>query len=453
MPIIVSGVRQKAIGVITLIVIFTIIGSLIIFKQPPISEHTAYETQVQEIFEDAKIQFELIRNVTLPSDITLYICTKQQAIDRWGQEPANSDNNVDNSFLRQENIYKSLFLMEENESLNDVRADWVAGWTAVTVGHEIYVIYENFWPWDMPNAEATLIHELTHVWQTRLPTSTSYDNEKAQNALIEGDASYMADCYKTQYNSNIPVSNSRSSQSFSLNINNYLFSPSHTVVFLSAFSYVQQLNSVYPNVPDAVTNLNWFPYIQGKTFVSAIINDSKGSWDRLDQCYTLKYIPVSTAQILHPNKYFLGETPKNPIAPTLNDNSWTIIPSNYGSSSDTYGEYFIYIMLNHWLNNDSQAQKVATGWNGDTFTYYQKDNNFLFTWNITWNSTQDAAEFNKAFTDMMNLTQAPLKNNNQWITNNRQLTLIWDPNTTETIIICCSITGNQIITTPMVLIK
>jgi hypothetical protein len=424
--------KQKIISVITLIIIFTIIGSLIIFKQSPIPNFTVYKTQVHEIFEDAKIHFEHIRGVTLPQNITLFIYTKQQAIDRWGKGQPNLGN--DNSLIRQENIYRSLFLMNENESLNDITADWIAGWTAVTVDNEIYVIYENFWPWDMPNAEAILIHELTHVWQNKLPLPTNYDNDQAQNALLEGDASYMADYYKTQYNNNNNRNSGSGNSSISQNNNNYPLPVANLLTFL----YNPQLNFVYPNVLNTVTNLNLFPYIQGKTFVSTLIDNYNGNWSKLDQCYMSPYIPSTTEQILHPNKYFTGETTKNPTAPTLTDDSWTIIPSKYGYPSNVYGEYFIYVMLNNWLNDDNQAQKAATGWNGDTFTYYEKNNEFLFTWNINWHSTQDAAEFNQAFTDMLKLTQAKPQdnNNNQWLTNNRYLTLTWNPNTTTTLIIC-----------------
>ncbi|MCL1970524.1 MAG: basic secretory family protein [Candidatus Bathyarchaeota archaeon] len=429
MPIIATDVKKKTIGIVTIIIIFTILGSLLVFRQPQNSNFTAYERQLYKIFEDAKIQFERIRDVILPQNITISVYTKQQAIDRWGKEQSNLSN--DTYLLRQENIYKSLFLLGENESLSDTAVDWIADWTAVSVGNDIYVIYENFWPWDMPNAEATLIHELTHVWQNTLPTPTSYDADKAQNALIEGDASYMADYYKAQYNHNNNGSSNNSNSE-----NNIYYPP--FITNLSALLYTSQLGSCYPNVPDAVTSLNWFPYIQGKIFVSAIIDNYGGSWDGLNQCYMPSYMPSSTAQILHPHKYFIGETPKNPLASQLNDDSWTIIPCRYGCASDTYGEYFIYVMLNHWLNDVNQAQKIAAGWNGDTLTYYEKGNEFLFTWSINWDSTQTASAFSQAFNNMINLTQATPQS--QCNTSNRHITLIWDSNTTTTLITCCSTT-------------
>jgi hypothetical protein len=426
----VSGVKRKIIGVVILIVIFTILCSVLVFDRPQDPDLIDYKVQVNQIFKDAKIQFEYLRNVTLPRNIKLFVYTKQQAIDRWGKESFLADTA---SIVRQENIYKSLFLMTENESLQSASTDWVASWTAVTVDNEIYVIYENFQPWDMPNAEAILIHELTHVWQNSILSPITYDNYLSQNALIEGDASYMADYYLRTQNSN--------SSNNSSNPYNY-----YNILPVAILYYISQQNFIYPNVLDTVTKLNWFPYIEGNTFVSTLVNTTNG-WDKLNQCYTTPYdyMPSSTAQILHPNKYFAGETPKSTLAPTPADSNWKIISSSYGYTSDTYGEYFIYLMLNQWLN-DNQAQKASMGWGGDNFTYYEKDSDFLFIWNITWDSTQDASEFYQAFTDMLKLTQAKLQsnNNNQWLTNDRYLTLTWNPNTTTTLIICST---NQTATT------
>jgi len=407
------NVKQKLVGVTALLVIFAILGSLLVLGRPQDPDFAAYEAQTQKIFEDAKTQFERIRNVTLPQDIQLYVYTKQQAVDRWGKTSSSSDTT---SVLRQETIYKGLFLMDETESLEGATAEWIASWNAAALGNEIYVIYENFKPWNMPDAEATLIHELTHIWQEGLPASSSYDTNKAYNALAEGDASYMSDYYKTHYYNTPTVSE----------ISAYTEN-------LPAIINVVKLPSVYPSVPAVVTELNWFPYIQGKAFVSAIVET--GGWDQLNLCYTPSYLPSTTEQILHPDKYLAGETAKTSSAPTLADKSWTLIPTSYGYDSDTYGEYFIYVMLNRWLD-DSQAQQAAAGWGGDTFSYYEKSSDFLFTWNITWDSVQDASEFHQAVLDLLDLTQTNPQGNNAWVTHSRYLTLTWNPNTTSTLIVC-----------------
>jgi len=407
-----SDVKQKIVGVTTLFVIFAILGTVFILERSQPPNLAAYERQTQKIFESAKEQFEHMRNVTLPPDIKLSIYTKQQAIDRWGKERSELD--IAN-IRRQENIYKGLFLIVEEDSLSGNTDEWISNWMAVSVGNEIYVIYENFQPWDILNAEATLIHELTHIWQPSLPAPTNYDTDRAYTALIEGDASYMSDHYRVRHGNNTSFGG--------LNYNHSL----------SDFTYNPQMSLVYTSIPNSITELNIFPYIKGKTFVSTLVNDD--CWNKLNRCYTPEYMPSTTAQILHPDKYFTGETAKPTHTPKPNDDNWTIIPNKYGYHSDTYGEHFIYVILGRWLN-DTQAQETATGWSGDSFTYYEKNQDFLFAWNITWNSKQDAAEFNQAFTTMLNFTQANVQGNNIWFTNSRYLTITCNPNTQSTLILC-----------------
>jgi len=409
--------KRKITIAATLLIVITILGAALIIYQIENPDKAAYEVQSQKIFIDAKDQFERIRNVTLPSDIKLIIYTKQQAVDRWGKGFADAD--IVN-IRRQENVYKGLFMMAEDDSLYEAAVEWTASWSAATLGNEIYVIYENFHPWDLPNAEATMIHELTHVWEPDLVNPTNYDNDKAHTALVEGDASYMGKYFKNMYSSG-----SASPK--------YLYFNHDIPTFLLD---VPSLNAVRPSTPDTVTKLNWFPYTQGENFVTSVINS--GGWARLNQCYEPAYTPSTTEQILHLDKYFSNETAIPIDAPILGDKSWTQIQNSRGYYSDTYGEYFIQVMLGNWLKDDNE-QKVldaAAGWGGDNFTYYESGNDFLFTWNIIWDSIHDASEFNDAFRNMLSAAGANEQSSNQWFTNDRYLTLTWDSTTATTLIAC-----------------
>ncbi len=408
--------KRKITVTATLLIVITIVGSALAIHQIENPDMTAYEAQTRKIFNDAKNQFESIRNVTLPSDIQLFVYTKQQAVDRWGKGYADAD--IVN-IRRQENVYKGLFMMAEDDSLYQAAVEWTASWNAATLGNEIYVIYENFRPWDMPSAEATMIHELTHVWEPDLVNPTNYDTDKAHTALVEGDASYMGDYFKAQYNSNASPKS--------------LYSNSGVLALLID---IPSLNAVRPSTPDTVTKLNWFPYTQGKTFVTSLIDN--GGWARLNLCYEPAYTPSTTEQILHLDKYFANETAIPTNAPTLADDSWTPIQNSRGYYSDTYGEYFTQVMLGNWLKGDNAQQAIdaAAGWGGDNFTYYEKGSDFLFTWTINWDSIQDASEFNQAFTHMLDLAGANVQGSTQWFTNGRYLTLTWDPTTATTLIAC-----------------
>jgi hypothetical protein len=148
-------------------------------------------------------------------------------------------------------------------------------------------------------------------------------------------------------------------------------------------------------------------------------------------------VPSSTAHILHPDKYFAGETTFCVLSPVPVDTVWTRVPNSYGYLSDTYGEYFISVMLSHWLS-DSQAQKVAAVWVGDSFSYYETDYDYLFVWNITWSSIKNASQFTKAFIDLLKLAQATPQDATLWYANGRYIALFWDSNTESTLIMCSS---------------
>jgi hypothetical protein len=374
----------------------------------------AYTTQAQKVFSQAVGKVEQIRNVTLPP-ATLYVITRQEAVDRWGKGSANAD--LPN-ILRQEKIYKGLFLMGENDSLYQATVDWTANWGAATLGNDIYVIMENFDPWAMPNAEATFVHELTHVWEPDLSSPVSFDESKAHDALVEGDASYMSDFFKENYGSRAD-SGGLGGGSFS--------------VFLLDNPL---LVSVHP-IPAAVSNLNWFPYVQGKTFVTALYE--RGGWATVNQAYDLGYTPSSTEQILHVDKYLANETAKKvELSAALTENNWSIIRTNRGEKAESYGEYFIQNMLSNWITeNQSQvAKEAAAGWGGDSFAYYERGSDFLFTWNIAWDSSKDASEFFVAFKKMVDLTGATSLGSNEWVENGRYLTLNWETSSDLTFIAC-----------------
>ncbi len=151
----------------------------------------AYKAQAQKIFNNAYGAWEQIRNGTLPR-VDLEVVTKQWAIDTWGKGYAQQNLQA---ITIQQNIYQGLFLIPQNRSLYQAEVDWAGNYVAATWEGKIYVVKENFNPWDLPSSEATFVHELTHIWQSNLPSPTTFDEDKAHTALIEGDASFMADTY------------------------------------------------------------------------------------------------------------------------------------------------------------------------------------------------------------------------------------------------------------------
>jgi hypothetical protein len=372
------------------------IGKLIV--NPSITDYT---TQAQKDFDNAKLQVEQIRNVTLPN-VNLQVVTKQWAIDTWGKGYADPD--ITN-ILRQEKFYKGIFLIPQNASLYQANVDWAGNFGAATWGDQIYVVKENFDPWDLPNAEATFVHELTHIWQPNLVNPDSFDMDKAHTALVEGDASYMGDYFINQTKTQA--------------------SPEPAIDQVPLFLLTNPALSSVHLMPDAIWSLNFFPYDQGKTYVNVLYQN--GGFKTINNAY--KNPPNTTAQILHPDEYFANDTAKQIKAPTLAENSWNQI------KNDRYGEYFIRVMLKNWLSN-TEAQKDAAGWAGDNFTYYERGNDYLFTWNIKWATSCDAGEFYVAFHNMMNATGSVDYGSCNWFSNGRYLSISWNQNLNSTLIAC-----------------
>lgn len=367
-----------------------------------------YQAQCQKDLSEAKTFDEEIRNITLP-DANVVIVNQSWAIQTWGESAAAPDI-VD--INRTENVYKGLFIMPENDSLYQATVDWAGYFVCAVWNGQIYVVQQNFNPWSA-NAAAIFAHELTHIMQERYtippPTKATFDSDRARTALTEGDANFMEELFQNATTAQNTTASTSSSESSVL------------------WTYVENpaLMSLHPSLPNAVSDFDYFPYTYGPIFIDALYN--KGGWALVDQAYSNP--PNTTQQILQPEKYFQGINAQQVQAPTLSENGWTRV------KTDSYGEYFIQVMLSNWIP-ENKAQTVAASWSGDQLNYYERGNEYLFTWKIQWNSTNAASAFEASFQNMMNATGATNQSNGVWYANGRYLTLEGNPNSTATTIVC-----------------
>jgi hypothetical protein len=116
---------------------------------------------------------------------------------------------------------------------------------------------------------------------------------------------------------------------------------------------------------------------------------------------------------------------------------WTLAQTDRNQDHNTYGEAFIEAMIERWTNQ-TYGQQAAVGWDGDCFTYYERGTDYLFTWNITWTTAQDASEFSQAFQIMMSQTGAAAQSAGEWQANNTTLTFTQYPSANSTLIVCSS---------------
>ena len=233
------------------------------------------------------------------------------------------------------------------------------------------------------------------------PRLSTFDGDKAKSSLTEGDATLMADTFKGEGVKPI-VSSIIPDEKV------------HSTPMVILFS-----DEIQFDLPKTVDNLNRFAYRYGVEFVEELYNQG-GGWAAVEEAY--ENPPNTTEQIMHPEKYFVQEGAQSVEAPLISGD-WNL------TENERFGEYFILVMLDRWISKD-KAEHAAEGWGGDNLTYYERGDEYLFTWNISWDSMDDANEFYLAFQEMMDKTSAEKENGNYWSANGRYLSIQWNENST-----------------------
>ncbi|MCZ6675244.1 MAG: hypothetical protein O7C75_20110, partial [Verrucomicrobia bacterium] len=229
----------------------------------------------------------------------------------------------------------------------------------------------------------TYAHEFVHVLQDQtydFDDGLGYNDETCEEdsefclalqALIEGDASFSEFAWFINYATEEQTNDL-------MEFYNDFESPA----FDSSPAYLQQ---------DLL-----FPYIYGQEFVSYLYD--RGGWISVDSAYSNP--PVSTEQILHPERY-PNDVPVSVILPDLLPVlgfDWELL------EEDTLGEWFTFLILAHGIDGNARlsefrAQDAAEGWGGDAYAVYQdsQTKDFVLVVQHVWDSVQDANEYAALF--------------------------------------------------------
>jgi len=256
------------------------------------------------------------------------------------------------------------------EILVDLMAEQVAGFYDPHT-KELYVVD------DMKGltGRITLLHELVHALQDQhwglldgLPLlARSHDDVViAATSLIEGDASLAMVGYMLDISG---VSENRDA------IEQALF---HST--LLPFS-------LPPDVPRAISEFLVFPYVRGMDFVMEARR--KDGWNAIDALYVRP--PVSTEQIIHPEKYYDDEDiPTMVFVPDISD----VLGEGWRpGATNVLGELFVRIWLSEWLAPRDFADAPA-GWDGDQLRAFEDASSARTTvvWYSVWDTDKDARE-------------------------------------------------------------
>jgi hypothetical protein len=224
-------------------------------------------------------------------------------------------------------------------------------------------------------------HEYTHALQDQhfdLKNNTITDNSQgdkqlAQLAVIEGDATLTSQLWATD----------------NLGLADML------QMLIDGFSELDQAS--LEGVPLILRRQLEFPYTEGFEFATAL--HDKGGYDDVNAAITTP--PLSTEQIIHPDKYFAHEAPVDiPGVPVPDVLGCTAMAAAY---SQTLGELGIQIIA----AGDERPQvdipgfpadwphaDVAAGWAGDRLVMYEGcGGKWSIIWKTVWDTDADAISF------------------------------------------------------------
>jgi hypothetical protein len=221
----------------------------------------------------------------------------------------------------------------------------------------------------LPLLEQTIyVHEFTHALQDQhfdlerlLAGIEEPDHVLATLALVEGDAQIITGAYLQR-----AISGS-------------------TMAMLSVILQAAQVGAFNTpsGLPPFILTESLFPYEQGQIFVTELYR--AGGWDAINAAYANP--PISTEQVLHPDKYLAGEQPQ-PV--TLE----TALPDGWARLIDRpLGEFYLRAWLNTQLSR-ADASRAAAGWGGDRLHLYQSaDGQNAWALRLVWDTPADADEF------------------------------------------------------------
>ena len=229
----------------------------------------------------------------------------------------------------------------------------------------------------------TLAHELLHALQDQHlgfgPRSPTFDETRAHEGLVEGDANYVEALYGERCRDDWDC-------------------------------------LAVPERPDAPRSFNRAiylaivqPYVEGPAFVRSL--HERGGWEAVNDAYGR--FPASTEQTVHPGRY----PDERVVDVTVVDRSaegWTRLDRD--RPSDRLGEVGVYTMLqtNGLLDDHERynySHPASTGWAGDRLVPYRnaETGESAYVWRLTWDTERDAREFVAAYRDLLTARNATVE--------------------------------------------
>jgi hypothetical protein len=228
----------------------------------------------------------------------------------------------------------------------------------------------------------TLVHELTHAAQDQnfelstlpMEDETNDDMVLAIKSVIEGDASAVG--WKYQFKDQFEMVIGGINQTYKSGM----------------------LPGKAGKLPAYLRQSLTFPYGHGTDFVVKYLKGTKSEFKDINKLF--KDFPLSSEQILHPEKYY-GEKRDNPIVVTLPDLTKLFGAPWKESFNNVHGEFAIKLILREYRSDKLRLgaiDRAAEGWGGDRYVVLEDDKKTaMYVWYTTWDAEKDAKEFYEAY--------------------------------------------------------
>jgi hypothetical protein len=151
------------------------------------------------------------------------------------------------------------------------------------------------------------------------------------------------------------------------------------------------LAAIMAKTPKVIVDNLTFPYQSGLMFVQGRF--ASGSWAAVDKVYASP--PLSTEQVLHPEKYDAGEAPVTVTIPAR-------LAGDLGKGwklalQDTFGEFQFGVWLREGGVEPTAAAAAAAGWGGDRLAVLDGPGGAsAVVMKTAWDSPADAQAFETA---------------------------------------------------------
>jgi hypothetical protein len=146
------------------------------------------------------------------------------------------------------------------------------------------------------------------------------------------------------------------------------------------------------NLPELLRWKLVFPYRQGTQFVSWA-HATRG-WNGVNALFSNP--PLSTSQILHPEKYYVHE--ENPLR--IFPWGLTRRMKEKPVLEQTVGEYLVRLLLST-AHSRAEAVQIASGWQGDLLSAFQAGDGLATAWISAWRTDKHAHEFLRAYAGVL----------------------------------------------------